>query len=58
VRGLVLERLAKQRAEEGKSAEAAQARKDAMRASVEAVHVQDEVIKRTLGGLAPPTRDQ
>jgi hypothetical protein len=58
VRGLVLERLAKQRATEGKSAEAAQARKDAMRASVEAVHVQDEVIKRTLGGLAPATRDR
>jgi len=58
VRGLVYERLAKQRSTEGKTAEAAKAREDAMRASVEAVHVQDEVIKRTLGAGTPATRDR
>jgi hypothetical protein len=59
VRGLVLERLAKRKGEEGKTAEAAKARQEAMRASLEAVRVQDQVIKKTLGGAnAPPTRDR
>jgi hypothetical protein len=58
VHGLVYERLAKQKASEGKTAEAAKARENAMGASLQAVHIQDEVIKRTLGGaLGSPTRD-
>ena len=59
VRGLVLERLAKQRADEGRGAEAAEARQDAIRASLEAVRIQDEVIKRTLGDAGgAPVRDR
>jgi tetratricopeptide (TPR) repeat protein len=48
VRGLVFEKLSESLAKAGKRAEAEEARQKAMRASLEAVRLQDEVIGRTL----------
>jgi hypothetical protein len=50
VRGLVYERQSESLAKANKLAEAEEARKKAMRASLEAVRVQDEVIGKTLEG--------
>ncbi|HEU4404944.1 MAG TPA: hypothetical protein VFS43_06590 [Polyangiaceae bacterium] len=50
VRGLVEERRADALAREGKGDEARQARRQAIEASEEAVRIQDEVIRRAVGG--------
>jgi tetratricopeptide (TPR) repeat protein len=48
VRGLVFEKMSESLAKAGKRAEAEEARQKAIRASLEAVRLQDEVIGRTL----------
>ena len=54
VRGLVFERISASLAKAGKGAEAEEARQKAVRASAEAVRIQDEVIAGTLDkGRAP-----
>jgi len=57
VRGLIYDKLGQQLEKAGKSAEAKAIRLKAMQASFEAVRVQDEVIKSTLGDAGAPTRD-
>jgi tetratricopeptide (TPR) repeat protein len=58
VRGLVYEKLSASLAKAGKGAEAEEARQKAMRASLEAVQLQDEVIAGTLDkGGAPSTAE-
>ena len=57
VRGLIYDKLGQQLEKAGKSAEANVIRQKAMQASFEAVRVQDEVIKSTLGDAGAPTRD-
>jgi hypothetical protein len=54
VRGLVFEKLSESLAKAGKGVEAEEARQKAMRASLEAVRIQDEVISETIDkGTAP-----
>jgi len=54
VRGLVFEKLSESLSKAGKRAEAEEARQKAIRASLEAVRLQDEIIGRTLdNGSAP-----
>ncbi len=53
VRGLIYEKLGESLAKAGKSAEAEEARHKAMRVSLEAVQLQDEVIAATLEKGAP-----
>jgi hypothetical protein len=48
VRGLVFEKMSESLAKAGKAAEAEDARQKAMRASLEAVRLQDEVIAGTI----------
>jgi tetratricopeptide (TPR) repeat protein len=55
VRGLVYEKLSASLAKAGKGAEAEEARQKAMRASVEAVRLQDEVIAGTLDKADAPS---
>jgi tetratricopeptide (TPR) repeat protein len=56
VRGLVFEKLSESLAKAGKRAEAEEARLKAMRASLEAVRIQDEIIGHTLdNGSTPKT---
>ena len=55
VRGLVFEKLSESLAKAGKRAEAEEARQKAMRASVEAVRLQDEVIAQTIDKQAEPS---
>jgi hypothetical protein len=55
VRGLVFEKLSESLAKAGKRAEAEEARQKAMRASVEAVRVQDEVIAQTIDEESAPS---
>jgi|SRR5579859_1492481 len=58
VRGLVHEKESAALEKSGKSTEAKRAREKAMQSSLEAVRIQDEVIKKTLGDAgAPATRD-
>ena len=57
VRGLIYDKLSQSLEKSGKSAEAKMARQKAMQASVDAVRMQDEVIKGTLGDAGLPTRD-
>jgi hypothetical protein len=58
VRGLLYDKLSQNLEKSGKNAEANEAREKAMRASLEAVRLQDEVIKTTLGDRpSPDTRD-
>jgi tetratricopeptide (TPR) repeat protein len=57
VRGLIYDKLSENLEKAGKSAEAKSARQKAMQASFEAVRIQDEVIKSTLGDAGSPTRD-
>ncbi|HMI83922.1 MAG TPA: hypothetical protein VK550_07495 [Polyangiaceae bacterium] len=55
VRGLLYEKLGESLAKAGKGAEAEEARQKAMRASLEAVHIQDEVITETIDKATPPS---
>jgi len=55
VRGLIYEKLSASLAKAGKGAEAEEARQKAMRASLEAVHLQDEVIAGTLDKEGAPS---
>jgi hypothetical protein len=55
VRGLVFEKLSESLAEAGKRAEAEEARQNAMRASLEAVRIQDEVIAGALDDAGAPS---
>jgi hypothetical protein len=57
VRGLVYDKLSQNLERSGKSAEAKVARQKAMQASFEAVRMQDEVIKSTLGDAGSKARD-
>jgi hypothetical protein len=57
VRGLVFEKQSAELEKAGKSADAKRAREKAVTASIEAVRIQDEVIKSTLGDSGPATRD-
>jgi hypothetical protein len=57
VRGLIHQKEGDDLAKAGKTAEAKLAREKALAASVEAVRIQDEVIKSTLGDAGPATRD-
>jgi hypothetical protein len=54
VRGLVFEKLGQSLAKAGKGVEAEEARQKAMRASLEAVRIQDEVISGTIDEGAAP----
>jgi tetratricopeptide (TPR) repeat protein len=54
VRGLVFEKLSESLGQAGKRAEAEEARQKAIRASLEAVRLQDEIIGRTLDNGAAP----
>jgi hypothetical protein len=54
VRGLIYEKLSQSLAKAGKGAEAEEARQKAMRASIEAVHLQDEVIAATVDKAGSP----
>ena len=54
VRGLIYEKLSASLAKAGKGAQAEEARQKAMRASVEAVRLQDEVIAGTLDQAGAP----
>ncbi len=57
VRGLIYEKLSQMLEQAGKSSEAKQAREKGIGASVEAVRIQDQVIKSTLGDAGPNQRD-
>jgi hypothetical protein len=57
VRGLVYDKLSQNLERSGKSNEARAARQKAMQASFEAVKMQDEVIKSTLGDAGSKARD-
>jgi hypothetical protein len=57
VRGLVFEKQSAELEKAGKTADAQRAREKAVAASLEAVRIQDEVIKSTLGDAGPATRD-
>ena len=57
VRGLVFEKQSADLEKAGKKDDAKRAREKASAASLEAVRIQDEVIKRTLGDAGPATRD-
>jgi hypothetical protein len=57
VRGLIYDNLSQNLQRSGKSAEAKVARQKAMEASFEAVRMQDEVIKSTLGDAGSKARD-
>ena len=57
VRGLVYDKLSQNLEKAGKSAEAKLARQRALQASFEAVRMQDEVIKSTLGDAGSKARD-
>jgi tetratricopeptide (TPR) repeat protein len=57
VRGLVHQKESDELAKAGKASEAKAAREKALAASVEAVRIQNEVIKSTLGDAGPATRD-
>jgi hypothetical protein len=57
VRGLIFEKQSGDLEKAGKIAEAKQAREKAVAASLDAVRIQDEVIKSTLGDAGPATRD-
>ncbi len=58
VRGLIHEKESKELEKSGKSAEAKRAREKAVTSSLEAVRIQNEVIKSTLGDAgAPAARD-
>jgi len=54
VRGLIYEKLSESLAKAGKNAEAEEARQKAMRASLEAVRLQDEVISGTIEKSGAP----
>jgi tetratricopeptide (TPR) repeat protein len=54
VRGLIFDKLSQNLEKAGKGSEAKQAREKAMRASLEAVRLQDDVIKSTLGDAGGP----
>jgi hypothetical protein len=56
VLGLVLERRAKDAAKRGDEGAAAALRREAIAASLEAVRIQDEVIRRTLSDAGGPTK--
>jgi hypothetical protein len=57
VRGLIFEKQSGDLEKAGKIAEARLAREKAVAASLDAVRIQDEVIKSTLGDAGPATRD-
>lgn len=57
VRGLVYEKQSAELEKAGRAAEAKQARAKALSASLEAVRIQDEVIKSALGDGGPATRE-
>jgi hypothetical protein len=58
VRGLIYDKESRELEKSGQSAEAKSARDRAVEASLEAIRIQNEVIKRTLGDAgAPPKRD-
>ena len=57
VRGLVFEKQSADLEKAGRAADAKRAREKASAASLEAVRIQDEVIKSTLGDAGPATRD-
>jgi tetratricopeptide (TPR) repeat protein len=57
VRGLIYDRLSQNLEKAGRSEEAKAARQKAMQASFEAVRLQDEVIKSTLGDAGSKARD-
>jgi tetratricopeptide (TPR) repeat protein len=57
VRGLIHQKEGDDFTKAGKSAEAKAAREKAVAASLEAVRIQDQVIKTTLGDAGPATRD-
>jgi tetratricopeptide (TPR) repeat protein len=57
VRGLTFQKEGDELAKAGKAAEAKAAREKALAASVEAVRIQNDVIKSTLGDAGPATRD-
>ena len=57
VRGLVYEKQSAELEKAGRAADAKQARVKALSASLEAVRIQDEVIKNALGDGGPATRE-
>jgi len=57
VRGLIYQKEGDELAKAGKASEAKLAREKSLAASVEAMRIQDEVIKSTLGDAGPAKRD-